>query len=353
MIAEAIAEFAVSNGRMFETDRSQTVGASEIGQCARKVAWLKAELLGETGLRDSGYSDAKGSRLRGRVFEDHIWVPAVRATYGDRFVLGGTEQKTFLDGYLSCTPDGMIVALPRDTLVDRGVPDLGPDGALVIDAKTIDPRAALNGPKPEHVAQVIVQLEMIRAQTRWKPEAGMLTYTDASHWDLTSEFAVRRDPEAYAHLKRRAREIMTTAPLELKPEGFIAGGKECGYCAFTKVCGRARSDVPFAHEADLDPQFVAEVIDSARAIKRAEANSDAATAALRTLQNDLKERLRAKKARRVKADGVTVLWSPVKGRAVLDAKALKVAAERAGIDLTPFETVGEPSDRLEIRGITP
>ena len=304
-------------------------------------------------MRDPNHSDAKGARLRGRVFEDHIWAPALRAKYGDHFALGGDEQKTFLDGYLSCTPDGMIVGLARDHLSDRGVSDLGPDGAIVIDAKTIDPRVPLNGPKPEHVAQVIVQLEMIRAQTRWKPEAAMLSYTDASHWDLTTEFVIKRDPETYAHLKRRAREIMTTAPLELKPEGFIAGGKECGFCGYTKICGRARSDVPFADEVDLDQQFVAEVIDGARAIKRAEASSDAAIAALRTLQNDLKERLRAKKARRVKADGVTVLWSPVKGRAALDAKALKVAAETAGIDLTKFETVGEPSDRLEIRGVVP
>jgi hypothetical protein len=40
MIAEALAAHAGATARVFQ-DREQTVGASEVGQCARKLFWIK------------------------------------------------------------------------------------------------------------------------------------------------------------------------------------------------------------------------------------------------------------------------------------------------------------------------
>ncbi len=43
-------------------------------------------------------------------------------------------------------------------------------------------------------------------------------------------------------------------------------------------------------------------------------------------------------------DGFSVSWFPVKGRKSLDRKA----AEKAGIDFSPYEREGDPSERLTI-----
>ena len=42
MIAEALAAYADATARVFE-GREQTIGASEVGQCARKLFWIKNE----------------------------------------------------------------------------------------------------------------------------------------------------------------------------------------------------------------------------------------------------------------------------------------------------------------------
>ncbi len=42
IVKDALAAFAVATARVFE-DRTQTVGASEVGQCARKTFWIKME----------------------------------------------------------------------------------------------------------------------------------------------------------------------------------------------------------------------------------------------------------------------------------------------------------------------
>jgi hypothetical protein len=143
--------------------------------------------------------------------------------------------------------------------------------------------------------------------------------------------------------------MTATAAEELPPEGWIAGGRECRYCPFTRACGRQRHDVPERMVDTPDPQFVAEIADLARAIKQQESESDAATARLRQLQHDIRERLRARGVSRIAGNGVAVTWSSVKGRGSFDMKGIREAAAAAGVDLAQFETVGDPTDRLTIR----
>ncbi|CAK0767864.1 hypothetical protein WCLP8_4170006 [uncultured Gammaproteobacteria bacterium] len=50
------------------------------------------------------------------------------------------------------------------------------------------------------------------------------------------------------------------------------------------------------------------------------------------------------RTRKVEGEGFSVSWSPVKGRKSLDRKA----AEKAGLDLSPYEREGDPSERLTI-----
>ena len=43
LIKQALDAYVDSTRRIFPQDRSQTVGASEVGQCVRKIYWLKNE----------------------------------------------------------------------------------------------------------------------------------------------------------------------------------------------------------------------------------------------------------------------------------------------------------------------
>jgi hypothetical protein len=179
----------------------------------------------------------------------------------------------------------------------------------------------------------------------------VISYVNASFFDDVTEFAVHFDPTVFENAKRCATAIATARSADqLKPEGWIAGGRECEFCPFTKACGVIRHTVLTQTIAETpDPQFVAEIADLAREAKQRRAAVELTTAALREVEHEIKERLRAKGVRQIIGDGVTVTWSAVKGRPSYDMQAIREAAAKAGVDLAEYETVGEPTDRLAIR----
>jgi hypothetical protein len=239
--------------------------------------------------------------------------------------------------------------VPANVLAPLGISDIESD-CLLLEAKTIDPRVRLDAPKPEHRYQVIVQLGLVREIRHFAPEYAVVSYADASFWSEITEFAVKFDPTIYDNAKTRAAKIMTaTQASELPPEGWISGGHECKHCPFAQACGIKRHTVPEISNTAADPQFVSEIRDLAREAKRHQGAADAAEAELRQNQHDIRERLRAKGLRRVAGDDFSVVWSPVKGRQSFDMKALKAAAIAAGVDITQFETIGEATDRLDVR----
>ena len=58
-------------------DRAFTLGASDIGQCSRRVFFSK-----HGGERDPDYVETWGATLRGTIIEKEFWVPALRARFG-------------------------------------------------------------------------------------------------------------------------------------------------------------------------------------------------------------------------------------------------------------------------------
>lgn len=350
MIKDALNQYAIDTNRAFSSDRSQTVGASEVGQCARKVFWVKNEGDPVYGApRDPEYVDSWGARARGSIYENHFWEPALRARFGENLLFAGADQKTFVSGFLSATPDGLICNLADDALAHLGVPSLGGD-CIMVECKTADPRTNLSHPKPENVFQTQVQIGIVQESTSYNPTYSLLTYTDASFWNEVLEFPIKYDPKIYEAAQARASMIMTaTHAADLKPEGWIAGGRECEYCPFTKACGIERRTVPEKEIAKVDPQFIAEIADLARAAKEYEAAECESAALLRETQDEIRNRLRAKGLRRVVGQGVAVSWSSVKGRQSYDHKAIREAAKQAGIDIEEFSTVGEATDRLTIQ----
>ena len=328
--------------KVFLMDRERTVGASEIGLCARRIYWVK---LPNGGPVNEGHTDRWGARMRGSVMEDKFWVPAMRHRFRSKLLLSGNKQTTVHDRYMSATLDGLLVDLPRDFLAPFGIPDIGPSCCIVVECKTIDPRVNLTEAKNENMMQTQAGMGLIRTLTKYKPEYALISYMDASFWDDVDEFVVKFDPVMYETMHTRAVKIKTaTNPGELKPEGWIAGGKECEYCPFTKACGVVRRSVPEG-EAAADPQFVAEMTDLCREHEILNKEQKALEARLNEKKDEIKNRLRAKGVR--KLPGV-VSWSAVKGRTNMNMPALKEAANAAGLDLAEFETTGEPTDQLRV-----
>jgi hypothetical protein len=344
VIAAALAAYVAATATLPPGARAGSVGASDAPQCARKVYYDK-----RAAPRDPDFADGWGARVRGSTFERHLWAPALRAVYGDKLLYAGEKQITLTYGELSATPDGLLVGLPRDALAALGVPDIGERGEIVVECKTIDPRAALAKPKPEHVLQTQIQIGLFRALTRHRPEFALISYVDASFWDLVVEYAIPFDQAAFEAAQRRAAAIMHARHAgELRPEGWIAGGRECERCPWARACLGERVTMRAA-PAEPTPELAAEVAALARTALRREAAADAATAALRATQHEIKERMRAAGVRSVAADGLHVAWGSVRGRPSYDHNAMRAAAIAAGVNPAEFETAGVTTDRLDIR----
>ena len=331
--------------------RSLTVGASEVGQCLRKVFFTKAEGCADMHVdRDPDHVDGWGAARRGTSHETHFWVPAMRAAFSENLLYAGGKQRTLTVGKLSATPDGLLINQPRDALAGLFVPDIGTAGDIVIEAKTIDPRVSLTEARAENVFQAQVQMGMFRETTEHNPSYAIICYTNASFFDDVTEFAVKFDPKVYEQAKKRADLVFAaTNAEELRPEGWIAGGKECGYCPFKRACGRIRSDVPANDGPVLDTQLIAEFFDLARQEKSWATKASAADDEKRNIQHSIKERLKEINHRRVDAPGLSVIWSTVKGRPSYDMVKLRDAASAAGLDIEQFSTVGDLTDRLLIK----
>jgi hypothetical protein len=346
MIKQALDEHAASLEKVWAHDRSQSVGASEIGACMLKTYWMKNEGDPVYGVkRDPDYVDDWGAKMRGTIMENEFWAPAMKAKYGERLLYAGSEQRSFVSGFLSATPDGMIVGIEPDELAHLGVPSIGIDGTIMAECKSIDPRANIDEAKPINVFQTHVQMGLVRELTRFKPTHSVLSYMDASFWSDIKEFVIAFDPEIFAVAKARANAIMTaTSSSELEPEGYFAGGNECKYCPFTDACGTKRMSPP-EEVLPIDPAFEVEVTCRSKDIAALEKRVDADSEQLARLKQNLKDRMREKKIRKV--PGV-ISWSGVKGRKGYDNKAIQAAAQAAGIDIEQYRKVGEPTDRFNI-----
>ena len=330
-----------SNRKHWSHDRLTTVGASETFLCARRTAYAKAETA-----PDPDYEDRYGARVRGDLIENYFWEPAIRGQKpeGVQLLFAGREQKTLVDGYLSATSDGLLVGVAPDALAHLGVPDLGSD-TLVVECKSIDPRVSLKEAKAEHSGQTQVQMGLIRACTPYRPNFALISYADASFLDTITEFAVAFDPAVYAAAKERARRIMLAEdPATLPPEGRIAGGGECRHCAFHHRCQGAvvgaipRDSVPVGANALAHLKALVEQHE------QADGEAEAAGRRREDIREQVRVLLRELGTRKVLGDGFVISWFPVKGRKSLDRKA----AERAGLDLAPFEREGDSSERLTI-----
>jgi CRISPR/Cas system-associated exonuclease Cas4 (RecB family) len=336
------------NARVSKAQRAtwpHYVGASEIGSCLRRIGYSKS-------LVPKG-EESWGAAQRGATFEESFWVPAMRAHYGKNLLYAGKQQKSLLYGKLRATPDGLLIKQPRNALKLLGVPNIGKSGEIVLDCKTLDPRINLAVPKPEHEFQIQTQLALLRKTTKHRPDYGVLSYVNASFYDDVVEFAIKYDAKVFEQAKARAAAVMAAKQLgDLAPEGWIAGGHECEYCPFAEPCRALRGDVPVVNKLsppnNINHGLLEKIIALAQEERRYHTIAGGAEDKQRKIQYEIKELLRAHGLNRIAHENIVIIWSPVKGRPALDMPALKLAAMKCGFDIQPFETVGQPTDRLVV-----
>jgi CRISPR/Cas system-associated exonuclease Cas4 (RecB family) len=287
-------------------------------------------------VKDPDYEDRWGATLRGQIYEAHVWEPALRAAFGDKLIFAGADQQTFVSDYLSATPDGLVITNHDGTCV-------------LVECKTADPRTRLAEAKPEHVYQVQVQMGLVAERTNYRPLKAIISYTDTSFFDETKEFEVQFDPSIYSTAKERAATIMTATSMQaLKPEGYIAGGRECSYCPFTTACGRARAEAVPKVEGAIPAEQMNEIKEKAFAVKVFKEKAADYEQMARSMEHAIKDALTQIGSKKAVDWEISVSWSAVKGRPSFNMKGLRAAAEKAGVDLSQFETVGDPADRLTI-----
>ncbi len=327
------------------------VGASEVGLCIRRVWYAKQQRM-SFDPKHAEDPSSWGAARRGVTFENHFWIPAMRRHYGDNLLFTGGHQLSMTYDVLRATPDGLLIKQKRDVLKALHVPDIGPSKCVVLECKTIDPRIKLDQAKPEHSFQAQIQLGMFRRCTQYKPDYAVISYTNASFFDDIVEFVIRYDDAVFNQGLRRAQTIKAAQhPEQLKPEGWISGGKECGYCPFVQPCTAIRTgramEVPLEN-VDADPAWLLMVTSLAKREREINTRVSADETTQRNIQHEIKELLKAAGLRQIKAHGISIVWSPVKGRPAMDWPALKEAAAKLGLDIQRYETVGEPTDRLLI-----
>ena len=309
-------------GRFDQKKRDQYLNGSEALSCIRKQWYAK----------------------NGAAKEPENWGFARRGTHGEKFLVDsllaanvplrftGEDQLSLQDEKrkISSTPDGIIQY---------------DDVWIVPEFKTIDPRTNKgNLPKPAHVAQLEIAMELIAGQID-RPAGiiaikGVLIYMDASNYHDIVEVPVARNPAILDQMAKRASKVLRTKDVgNLDREGKRNGGNECrSMCPFRDVCGVHAEKAVDRKRANRGSSLDGSAI-RYMALKDQEAGIKVEKA---TLQEDIKSGLAQRGTNKVMVGSISVSMSIIKGRLSLDKRA--VAA--AGIDLSPFEKIGNPSERL-------
>ena len=222
--------------------------------------------------------------------------------------------------------------------------------AILVEMKSIDPRATLDEAKSIHVGQVQQQLGLIRDNTKWKPYFGIIIYVDASFLDSIKVFVVEYDPAQWRVAKQRADMMMNADDAsELRPEGKIAGG--CDFCKWQEACAIATVGSMPANEGKND-ELLPDDKDRFLDLISREREINAKMKELKEEQAEIKEDIKDEFIRldrryvNIEEDGRTfkASWSTRKG----SKRFVQKLAEEAGIDLEPFKVQGEATEQFKV-----
>ena len=277
--------------------------------------------------------------------EPQMWGYARRGIHGEKFLVesllaanvpltyAGKDQETWTDETrkISATPDG-IIKYDKEWVVPE--------------FKTIDPRTNKSKlPKAQHVAQLEIGMELID-QNIDRPDGvtlrGVLVYMDASNFFDIEEFQIPRNKAILDQMAKRASKILRTKSAgNLDREGKRDGGKECKtMCSFTRVCG-VDVETTGTRRANRGSNMDGAAI-RFMAIKD---QVDTLKTEQDGLKEDIKNEMKSRNMKKGRVGNIECSLSVSAGRSSLNRKAVTAA----GIDLSPFETVGAPSERLTVK----
>jgi CRISPR/Cas system-associated exonuclease Cas4 (RecB family) len=347
----------------FSHNRQLTIGASEIGACARRV-WYEKK-LGKSGY-DPGFKESLGAAQRGDILEDHFTTEvvkhAVKAQLGGNAELiwsGREGQKTLISPtwFMSATPDGMIINAPLNALEHEGISTIL-SHELVVEMKSFDPRILSESlPKQQHVDQLIMQMGLIRKEGTYAPAFGIIVYVNASFLDDVRVFPVAYNHDTFTNQIRRALYIMNAKEADqVRPEGKVAGEKECQHCPFAQRCigyakrvGKRTADIEAVpkEDAKVIKHYVEAINDFTDRAKHLEQTAEEYKAGL-------KEALSAHKLRALDGhlkDGTAfeIRWSTTTPRGTWKSDKLEEFLKAHGQDPEDFRNVGKIGERLSIK----
>jgi hypothetical protein len=349
--AKGFTQVVADNAKVWE-DRVTTVGASEVFGCIRSTFFkkIRPDLMDDD---DSLDGSNWGHTERGNLIENDFVVPKLRAMFGaDKCLYMGTEQKTFKDGRLSATPDGIVIDLPSDALLVYGKKDIN-GSEIATEIKTFggahaEPRKYLiDGvahyeAKLQHIGQNIVQMGAISKNTNYSPKTGAVLYVNPINLKDIRVAIVDFDQGIYDHAKVRAESIYIPGKTaaDFRAEG-LKGGNACTYCQFTEACQKIEVEAFPDNKlspSSVDPKALEEVEKAVKHVAVLRAEYKKLELQKKSAEADLKDHLFNLKTNRLYGADWSVSISKRKGKKTLDKEAMTAD----GIDLDNYSKEGNP-----------
>jgi hypothetical protein len=328
-------------------DRSQTIGASEIGGCLRRLVYSKHGVE-----QDADFFQDLGAAERGNVIED--WLDnLLKGGLPDnvKIIWSGKKQKTLVHGKQSATPDGLLLSTDGDPFEIEIDGQTYKGTCVYLEIKSIDPRPFdnLSEPKAQHVTQCRqgMHLTYITSKNKYAPKFAVIIYVNASFLNQIKVFKVDMHTDIAQHLEVRANSVWSDyTPDKLPiPEGKIEGGKECMYCAWRKRCQNIEvSSIPTNENSNYVEAVEHRVRDLAIKRKELFAVTKSDGVRLKEIDQEIMEVLREADTRKVSGDWGSVTAFSAKSPPRYD----KALFEKQGLDPKEFQTSGDYSSRLNI-----
>lgn len=333
------------NEKVWDHDRKATMGASEAFACLR-MTWFKKFGV-DNGFEQNVVEDESwGAMERGNIMEEHWVVPAIEHGMPDKvgFEYGSEGQTTIVVEQNSATPDGLFTGLTRDALKLYGIDDIESD-CVVVEIKSIDPRANLTEEKDIHHGQTQIQLGCIRALGEHQPVYGIILYVNASFYDDITPFVVRYDPQIFKAARNRAKKLFSAENVEQLPaEGKLSDA--CKLCDWTHACAKVSKEmVPeaqkFDHIAEEELHALGELArrekEIGKLIKELTEEKDEVRA-------NIKQALADNDTRKAQGEGFKISWVWQGGSTTYNTKQ----AIADGVDLEAYKKEGDGFEKLTI-----
>lgn len=330
-------------------DRDATIGASEIGACARMQAYRK---LGTE--QDPDHVEDYGALERGNAIE--AWfISRIQAELQRGYDAGEHEieliwatdegQQTLVRGAQSVTPDGLFASTKAEIVLPSGQKV----GCLLNEVKSIDPRPfeKLVKPKFNHVQQVMQGMDLVRELTDFVPSHAVITYINASFLSQQKSYYVKFDQKKADALRKRAESInyIQEGDELPDPEGYMYDTGDCDYCPFKKRCFEARSLGMPTQTSPVSKADADRVADVARNMKSRKADVDMAEELYTEAQKALVEEMSKLRTNKLQHEGVSIsVWRQAAPPSV-DINAMRAA----GIDVDSYLRPHEPGPRVSVR----